>query len=51
MQAIVVYESVWGNTAAIAQAIAEGLNASASKRQPRGGPASPDLRLASPPAF
>jgi hypothetical protein len=53
MQAIVVYESVWGNTAAVAHAIAEGLNANAfpTDEVPPDLLASADLVVAGAPVF
>jgi hypothetical protein len=55
MHAIVVYESVWGNTAAIARAIAEGLGegtrACAPDEVPPEALASADLIVAGAPVF
>lgn len=55
MHAIVVYESVWGNTAAIARAIAEGLGpetrAFATDEVPTDAIASADLIVAGAPVF
>ena len=53
MHAIVVYESVWGNTAAIADAIAEGLEttAFATDQVPRAELAAADLIVAGSPVF
>ena len=53
MQAIVVYESVWGNTAAIAHAIAEGLGteAFATDDIPPGALAAAELVVAGAPVF
>jgi len=36
MKAVVVYESLWGNTAAVAQAIAEGIGGEARAAYRRG---------------
>ena len=55
MHAIVVYESVWGNTAAVARAIAEGLGeetrAFATDEVPTDALASADLIVAGAPVF
>lgn len=53
MQAIVVYESVWGNTAAVARAIAEGLGARAfaTDEVPAEALATADLIVAGAPVF
>lgn len=53
MNAIVVYESVWGNTAAVAQAIADGLGtkAFATDEVPRDALATADLIVAGAPVF
>ena len=55
MQAIVVYESVWGNTAAIARAIAEGIGngtrACATDEVSADAIASADLIVAGAPVF
>jgi hypothetical protein len=53
MHAIVVYESVWGNTAAVARAIAEGLEgeAFATDEVPPDVLASADLLVAGAPVF
>jgi hypothetical protein len=53
MEAIVVYESVWGNTAAVARAIAEGLGAQAfpTDEVPAEALASADLIVAGAPVF
>ena len=55
MNAIVVYESVWGNTAAVARAIAEGLGphvrAYPTDEIPRDALASADLIVAGSPVF
>jgi hypothetical protein len=55
MHAIVVYESVWGNTAAIAHAIAEGLGpevqAYPTDEVPREALSSADLIVAGSPVF
>lgn len=55
MNAIVVYESVWGNTAAVARAIAEGFGAEAqvfaTDEVPSGVLASADLIVAGSPVF
>jgi hypothetical protein len=55
MEAIVVYESVWGNTAAVAQAIAEGLGpdvrAYPTDEVPPDAVASADLIVAGSPVF
>lgn len=55
MHAIVVYESVWGNTAAVARAIAEGLGpetrAFATDAVPTDALASADLIVAGAPVF
>jgi Flavodoxin domain len=55
MHAIVVYESVWGNTAAVARAIAEGLgpavHAYPTDEVPSGELAEADLIVAGAPVF
>ena len=55
MRAIVVYESVWGNTAAVARAIAEGFGPDATAYPTDGVPAdrlaSADLIVAGSPVF
>lgn len=55
MEAVVVYESVWGNTAAIANAIAEGLGpnarAYATDEVPQERIATADLIVAGSPVF
>jgi hypothetical protein len=53
MNAIVVYESVWGNTAAVARAIAEGIGADAFAPDeiPEERLASADLIVAGAPVF
>jgi hypothetical protein len=55
MEAIVVYESVWGNTAAVARAIAKGLGAGAEAYPTDAVPAdrlaSADLIVAGSPVF
>jgi len=53
MHAIVVYESVWGNTAAVAKAIAEGLGAAAfaTDEVPPAALADADLIVAGSPVF
>ena len=55
MHAIVVYESLWGNTAAVARAIAEGLGSStrafATDEVPTDQVASADLIVAGSPVF
>jgi flavodoxin len=55
MQTVVVYESVWGNTAAIARAIAEGMGpevrAYATDEVPPAAIASADLIVAGSPVF
>ena len=55
MHAIVVYESVWGNTAAIARAVAEGLGdgtaAYATDEVPANDLAAADLIVAGAPVF
>ena len=45
MKAIVVYESHWGNTAAIARAIAEGIGPEAQRAVDRRGGRRSDRRL------
>jgi flavodoxin len=55
MQAIVVYESVWGNTAAVARAVAEGIgegtHAYATDEVPPEALAAADLIVAGSPVF
>ena len=55
MQAIVIYESVWGNTAAVARAIAEGIGAGtqafATDEAPAESVAAADLVVAGAPVF